>query len=214
MFRIILVTGMLLLGSNAWSGAYFVCTGADGKKTFQDKPCPGQGVDMPKSVDDQQQVLAEKKEYQSKPVKKNQWVFNQTFDDMTGTKTCGMVLGPIYMGYIQQKISTAQFILVKLDGVITAGFRSAGSSPILHNDILGLGVKIGDNDFIPVSIKFGQTSIGFSALETKKIIDEISTSEFLRVRLRYWPYDTSYDSSSYPYTGFAAAYEQMMACDS
>ncbi len=52
MFRIILVSGMLLLRSNAWSGAYYVCTDTDGKKTFQDKPCSEQGS-----------VSSEKREY-------------------------------------------------------------------------------------------------------------------------------------------------------
>lgn len=212
MFRIILVTGMLLLGSNAWSGAYFVCTGADGKKTFQDKPCPGQGVDMPKSVDEQQQVLAEKKEYQSKPVKKNQWVFNQTSDDMTDTQSCGMRLGPIRIGYVNGKFTSVNLIIVNTGDMMALAVHTTSDHPLFHNDISGLGMKIGEYEFSPFSMKYGQSSIGFLPQETNQIVEELKNSAALRLRLRYWPYDTRYDSDPYSYIGFQAAYEKLLEC--
>lgn len=38
----------MLLAPSAWAGSYYACTGPDGKKSFQDKPCPDSHTEQTK----------------------------------------------------------------------------------------------------------------------------------------------------------------------
>lgn len=200
---------LLLFFSGGATAEIYKCT-KDGKTSFSDKPCTGEQVIITQQIEEKMPP---------KPAESanSSWKFHRSTDEMTGKNIC---------------LAVSPNIIVGVEGrdILAATLRVTGSSlgPIVglkserlfkehpksfHNDIDGLGIKIGDNAFIPFDEKSGSSVLGFSSEKSRQIVEQLATGNTFRLRLRYWPYEKTYDSTPQENTSFAAVFEQVKECD-
>ena len=178
----------------------------NGQTIFSDRPC-GQAAEKV-------EIKNEKKRASSSTSK---WEVLRAEDEMTGRTTCVAKSPNIYMGKEGSNFLFASLRVVTLNSGFVVGARSEvgfDSRPAsIHNDISGLGVKVGDFGFQEFDVKQGSYVVGFDPDTSARIVEELKQSEHFRVRLRYWPYQETYDSSETTTQGLADALEDLRACD-
>lgn len=191
---------LMMFAPGAWAGAYYVCTDANGKKAFQDTPCGSE--------------VAQEKKYAKTAamVSADAWYFSETSDPLTGQNKCSLTLSPVSMGLRNGELISVMVMMVKVDGEIALAVRTIGNHPLIHNDFTGLGMKVGNYEFRPFTVRYGQESVGYYATETDRVMTELSGSDSLQLRLRFWPYQQTMDSTAMAYKGFERGFSQLQAC--
>lgn len=180
------------------------CTGPDGKVVFQDAPC-GVSSQKAETVKTWDNNLAGR-------ARQGRWEFRRSVDDMTGKTGC-LVISPVTSP--EPKGRDYKFMPVHLVIVVSAsgstfGVRTSTDKDLFHNDIDGMGVKLDNLPFVPLDVKPGQHVVGSS--QGAQIVEALPKAKNLRLRLRFWPYDTLHDTMVIDTGGFGVAFGLAKQC--
>lgn len=147
---------------------------------------------------------------------KDQWTFARHSDDMTGKSACMAISPKIFVG---SRGNTFYFITLRVGrspaGPIVAikserGFADSPES--FHVEVAGLGVKVGSGEFLPVTARVGSDILGFTGPVAEEIVGQLSAAKTFRARVRFWPYEQTYDSEPVTTDGFGVAHELAEKC--
>ena len=201
----LIAIALLTLASNTWAGSYYSCTDANGKKSFQAMPCDGMSVDT---------GAVEIQESNKSGNRTNvlRWAFKQSTDSMTGIESCSASMR-FYVGMIRNDFVFARMALIKFEGQIYLAVATEQQHPLVHNNISGLGIKVGENNFQEFNLKIGQNNLGYDPSISNLIISQLSASTEAQVRLRFWPYDQTYDTPVIKYSDLNSALAKLEACE-
>lgn len=196
----LLLAALVLATTAAPAWALNKCKGPDGRVTYSDAPCPAT------------QQAQEVKVWDSNlggRARGGSWEFRRSKDEMTGKTAC-LIISPVTSPAPKQG-SDFKFIPAHL--VIsgeTFAVRTSTDKDLFPNDLSGMGVKLDNLDFVPLDVKGGQHVVGTS--QSAKILEALPKSRDVRLRLRFWPYDTLYDTLPISTSGYANAAERAKQC--
>lgn len=197
-----LLAALLLSSSPAW--ALHKCKGPDGRVTYSDTHCrTGQEAQDVKVWDSRLSGRS----------KSGAWEFRRSKDEMTGKTAC-LILSPVTSPDPTKsqdvKFLPAHLVIDVAASGNTFAVRTSTDKDLFHNDLSGMGVKLDNLEFVPLNVKGGQHVVGSS--QGDKILEALPKARDLRLRLRFWPYDTLYDTLPIHTAGYAAAAEQAHQC--
>lgn len=208
MRSLILLASAAIVSHAAWGANK--CTSASGKVTYQDAPCVGASTAAAVEIQPSQRDLEQRA--------KDQWQFSKVRDSMTGKITCIAVsptvaetLGP---GYRNTAYLTLQ-LAVDADtsaAIFTVRTKQEYSSVIFHNNLSGLGAKIGPSTFLPLTKKLGQHVLAFDKALPPELLQELASAKESRLRVRFWPYDQIHDTLPISMSGSKQAILQALRC--
>lgn len=144
------------------------------------------------------------------------WTFINHTDEMTGEQSCFAKSPNFYLG---RQGNDWLFASLRVGGteekplVILRSESSFDPKPTsIHNDIEGLGLKV-DGRFFEVSASSGSYIAGFNYKQSAKILEKLNNSSGFRARLRFWPYEQTYDSEKKGLQGFRSAFRKASRCN-
>lgn len=179
------------------------CTMADGKVVFQDAPCDTKAK-REETVRSAPAVTG---------ITKAGWIFERGADAMTGQVSCVALSPATYIAGRTHRDLTAVRVLVMAQqgGRFLAMVRIDGRRDgLFHNDLSGMGLKTDPGEFHDISVKVGQQLVGFTNSAT--VIDSMLLAKSMRLRLRFWPYDSLVDSPPISTAGITQAVAQAAEC--
>lgn len=202
----LLVICLVAVGVSVQAGSIHKCTDTNGRVTFQERPCASVDVKSEVVVSDRQQPAQASRGLSIK------WKFEDSVDGMTGLRSCSMVADSFFIGTSGNQIVSVYPAIVSAAGEFAVAFKVSGQRTLVHNNINGLGLRVGEADFQPFTQRYGQSAVGFDPASSRAVIVQLKESDTLRVRMRFWPYDQTHDSQPVRHTGFGVAYNQMLSC--
>jgi len=177
-----------------------------GQTMFSDKPC-GQAAE--KLDIGRKKAKAERE--------KAGWEVVRNADEMTDTTSCVAMSPKLYLGANGADVLFATLRITAAGNEFVAGIRSEGignvRAPAIHNNIDGLGMKVGEFEFREFQLSHGSYFVGFEPRTSSQIVEELRQADYFKARLRYWPHDETYDSGEMTTRGFSEALEEMQACE-
>lgn len=178
------------------------CTGADGKIVFQDAAC-GAGSAKAEFVRSDPAVSA---------IAKETWVFRKNRDEMTGDRSCAAYSPELkFRGRTYSENDSAQVVIMATkDNKFLAAVRLVSGQRIFHNDMAGTGLKTEPGSFHATPFKLGQKSAAF--FSNANAIDSMLLAKSIRLRVRFWPYDTLADSDPVSTVGLPQAVSLAADC--
>ena len=198
----LVLAALALLCAPAW--AQYKCTGAGGRVTYSDVPCPST------------QKKEEVKMWDSNLGGRAQargWEFRRGKDDMTGKTSC-LIISPVTTPEPKKggdfKFAPVHLVVVVSGADATFAVRTSTDKDLFHNDLSGMGVKLDNMDFMPLDVKGGQHVVGSSA--GAKILEALPKAKSVRLRVRFWPHDALHDTMPISTAGYAAARERGAQC--
>lgn len=179
------------------------CTDKSGKVTYQAAACDGG------STSNQIQVTPDPK------MSPGSWEFSQQKDPMTGNKTC-FATSPVTLTNWQGRGSKFAHVVIQLAATIDSQSLTVrsfnGSEGLFHNNISGLGIRVDQQDFVPLTRKIGSHGLGFTGSDEGKVLGQLVQGKEVRLRLRFWPWDKIEDTSAITLNGFRQASVAMNRC--
>lgn len=213
--RYLFIFFLFFISTNSYAEIY-ECKDSKGSTSYQDHSCDGKikesGLDSAQTTE-QSSISSG----QVKTTENNKWEIFDQVDEMTNRKQC-VIESPI--AYVGVQGSDLLIVSIKItatdEGKFIAALYSkaisADNAPSFHNDIYGLGIKIDKNNFIEADTKLGQHSIGFSFEKTEMIISEMTQGSSASFRVRFWPYDKTFDGHGIPLWDFNRALHSLKTC--
>lgn len=187
------------------------CTLADGKIVYQDAPCDSSAKSSEPIKTWENTPAAST--YRA-PRENNAWQFLRRRDDMTGELTCGafspdrmLPSGPGFDRYASLYLS----VIVGRSGEFV-GLVSTNERDSFHNALSGSGLKLDNGPFVPLTVKANSTVLSVQPGQHAVLVDQLKSAASVRVRVRFWPYDTLRDSPPIPMAGFAVALNKAREC--
>lgn len=202
--RKVMVASAILMAAGGASAQLNKCTGPDGKVTYSDAPC-STSAKKADSVKVWDSNLSGRSQAGS-------WEFRRSKDDMTGQLSC-MVISPVTSPDPKGrdfKFLPAHLVIVVTPEKDVFGVRTSTDKDLFHNDLSGMGVKLDNAAFTPLDIKGGQHVV--CSTQGPKILEALPKAKSIRLRLRFWPYDTLYDTLPINAAGFNSAHNQAKQC--
>jgi hypothetical protein len=185
------------------SAAVYKCQ-SGGQTVFSDRPCGASAEKV--------EIRGEKKRQQ----RKNEWEVIRSTDEMTGKAACVAKSPNTYMGKEGSEFLFASLRVMPFESGFIVGARSEqgfDSRPAsLHTNIDGLGVRAGEFGFKEFSVKQGSYVVGLAPEASTQLVEELRQSEHFRIRLRYWPYQETFDSPEVTTDGLVEALQEVQEC--
>jgi|SRR5690554_112390 len=199
------IIAMLMFVSCASSASVYRCQ-EDGKTTFSDRPC---GITSEK--------IEIKGAANGSSRNAGTWEFIRQRDELRNELICVAKSPNFYLGawgsdflFASLRISgSEQQPLVILNSESPLSERAKS----FHNDISGLGIKIGEFPFIHVDKSINSYILSFSLADGKNIVEQLRASSSFQARLRFWPYPDTYDGNQVDVRGMQAAVSQAFSCE-
>lgn len=201
---------ILLFTSQYSFSAIYECKDSNGNTSYQDHSCKKneKGSEIgPPSVNS---PLVDAKE---------NWTIIDQVDDMTNQRSCVIESPSAYLGRQGSDFlfATIRVTITNTDQFVVALYSSVPLSddmkpPSFHNDIYGLGLKIDNNQFIEVDLKINSRVIGFNSEKSNKIVSEILKGNKASIRVRFWPYDETFDGRNISLWDFQRALDALKTC--
>jgi hypothetical protein len=192
------LTICILFAASAAHSQVYKCT-ADGVTTYSQTPCSSSAevVDVPSTA----------------PRRKGDaWQAITIDDDMTGNRTCfAQSTGMAF--FVGSDLVIANLRIGVINGKDLAVIYTPDGSgkPSLHNEIDGLGLKVEEHAFLPVSSKTDNLLV-LNPLDSATAIEQLSAAKSFRVRVRFWPYKQTFDSAPSTTAGLSAALDEARRC--
>lgn len=197
-----LITAALLAALCAPAWAVNKCTGPDGKVAFQDAPCgnASKAAEQVKTWENRGRPSGDS------------WVFSRRKDDMTGAITCFAVSPAAFVGTPRKYIDAHLQVALAGDLRLLTVRLSPSGSDLFHNNLGGMGIKIDDNAFAAITRKIGQHAVGFTPADESQLLDQMQTARQVKMRVRFWPWDSLHDSAALSLQGFRQAFALAQEC--
>ena len=203
------VIAMLSIIPLSVSAAVYKCERTDGTTSYQGMPCStkeksiktpiGNSSDKNK-IDDLWELITNK-------------------DKMTDENTCIIQSPMFFVGSQGNDLIFSRLRITKdnngnpIVGIyidpVTGGELTTVS---FHNDIHGLGARVDKNEFVEATLKATQNVLAFDLENSKKLIGQLKTGEYIATRLRFWPYDKTYDTTPQSLSDFNRAFRLLNDC--
>lgn len=210
--RIIFLIFFTLISAQIKAQIY-ECKDSKGNVSFQDMAC---------TTDKKQKKLEpEVKAEENYKIADEQWALSKSFDLMTEMTAC-VIQSPL--SFVGSHNSDLLFVRVRVaitkEGYYVVGLYSDDplakedtSIPLFHNNIDGVGIKVEPNGFIDADQRYGDRVIGFSLEKSSLIVNQLNSGKFINVRVRYWPYEKTYDGYAISLKGFNSALDDLKKCE-
>lgn len=86
-------------------------------------------------------------------------------------------------------------------------------APFFHTNIKDLGIKVGEQDFLPVDKRIGNhIALSFTPEKAAQIVEQLRHSRGYRLRLRFWPKPSPHNSPPMSLEGFRSAFARVNDC--
>jgi len=202
-----LYAAVFILLSQQTGAAVYKCTSESGAVSFQGMPCA------------KQEKAEEIKVNVSSSNRIEEWELITRIDRIKKEKNCVIQSPTAYLGrqsgdFLFARVRT----VLDADGKYVVGIYSDESfgkdGNIFHNDISGLGIRVDDNDFVPVSVNANQHVLAFDHEASDALVHEFENGKKMSFRVRYWPYDETFDGVDVPLDTFPRALRQLKECES
>lgn len=174
------------------SMAAYRCVSPDGRTAFQELPCASQDRSAPVPV---QTGRAGR-----------DWNFLKLKDDMTGRVQC-TVESPSFPVAVDQhsRVKSVYFQAVWVGVSPSLVVRSSTTDSTFHIDYAGTGLRVNRGNFVGFEMRPKSGMLAFTDATSGKLIEQMKLGGAVRTRLRFWPYDTAYDSEELSLQGFKQA---------
>jgi hypothetical protein len=189
------------------NGTVYKCE-KNGSTNYSDKPCG----------DNAERLDIETSKSKRDSGASKLWEFIDHADDLTGDRICVAKSPNFYLG---RSGNDWLFASLRVGGtrsqplVILNSERSFDERPTsFHNDIDGLGIRVGESPFVSVNKKINSYILAFSPSDGERIVADLMSFGTFQARLRFWPYDQSYDSPVEKTLGLKDALEKVYECGS
>jgi hypothetical protein len=196
------IAAMAFAMSPTW--AINKCTGPGGAVVYQDAPCT--------PTASRSETVKSAAAMNAPPSKG--WAYHRSVDNMTGSVTCFAESPVTYMQYAPARLDLAPVVMqVEIlpgERVSVRVVAVGGAAPGFHADRSGMGVKAEPGGFYTVGIRGGQKVAG--ADDSGALTEALLSSQSIRIRAKFWPYDTLRDSPEIPMMGFKQAVAQAGVC--
>lgn len=194
---------MLVASANAV--AVTKCTGADGRVVYQEMPCAASQESRSIAVAPSQEALDKR------------WRFVRQKDPMTGLATCFAISPTAHSWRSVAGAYTRVFAQVAMTPA-TADLQfsvqiSNEPKTSFHIKVDGLGLRVDDKPFIPLSRKLGSSALSVERDRQPELLGSIRDAKVLRLRLRYWPYEQAHDAEDIPMAGAFEVVRRAMSCE-
>lgn len=176
------------------------CTSPDGKVTYQRGSCPpGNAISV---------------ERFDTPSETNGlgWTFSRVTDPMTNEVTCNAQSAEFFIP-AKRSYERAQLIVMMTkaaEPLILVSTLKAGT--IFHHDIRQTGLKVGDAGMLFFGSRPTQTLLAMPIGTGIPITDSMQRYQSARIRVRFWPWDETFDSAAIPLQGFKRAFALAKQC--
>lgn len=197
----LIIAFALIVPQVAFSAVY-KCTN-DGRTSFSDRPCG-----------ENQETLDIETNEKSKGSILERWNYTRSVDEMTDAVSCAVESPIDYFDGPPRNHMAGYLTIEGASQSPTVALRVARFGPggsILHNDLSGAGIRVGDT-FYPVIRGAGQKAAIFSQADSSEIIKSLLSGSSWRARARFWPYDSLYDTDPVSSAGFAVELEKFRSC--
>lgn len=130
---------------------------------------------------------------------------------MTGTSTCNAV-SPSFTIPSKHSYPSALIVVTVSTTGPSITVVSLDSNTIFHHNISGTGIKVGNGAMRQFAARPTQTTLVAPPSEAQALIGEMLYAGSARLRVRYWPWDNTYDSPDIQLQGFKQAYTLATKC--
>jgi len=205
-----ILTVLFLFLFTQYAFAIYKCEDNSGKITYKEAPCGNeQKSENIKIANPSTNIIQSTNN-------NNQWRFSKEKDPMTGETTCFALSPTAYLVWGRGYHNSAQVYLQiavpvgKISGILTVRNRTSEQS--FHNKLDGMGIKIGDQPFTPLTRRFSTNALGFPTGLPSEILGQFEKSNSFRMRLRFWPYEDLLDTEKISLVGVKDTVLRAMAC--
>lgn len=200
----------LIVVSLPTTASVYKCESPDGSLEYQGTPCD----------ENEKTTIIEQQASQSVSASEGPWELISRIDPMTDKKACIIESPSNFLGEqgndflfarVRMKLTPSGNYIV---GIYTENPLSTtnvnGAS--FHYDINGLGLRVDSNHFIPVASKASDYVLGFSPQDSDILASEFLNGRVIKLRVRYWPYDKTYDGRGISLSSYRQALQQLHIC--
>lgn len=202
------------LFSKSFANVY-QCVDSSGSTTFRDTPCPSvekktvieQDIVYPQYNKDAIQPIP----FESKKVIEDpSWDSSFVNDDLTGESHCILFSKPIKVQISPKSFDSTELdIRITQDGLVLI---KSGLDGVFSNETRRLGFKVGKNDFVEISDKSGARTLFFDKEKSSLLIKQMKSSNKIRGRVAFFPYEETNVDFEIPMTDFLYANELFEQC--
>jgi hypothetical protein len=83
---------------------------------------------------------------------------------------------------------------------------------LFHTDLSSMGAKIDANEFLPITRSINQHAVRLSSVAQGQLIGQLEGARSIKLRLRFWPYNTLRDSDALSTDGMKQRLAVAQAC--
>ena len=191
------------------SAAVYKCERPDGTMSYQGAPCSTKEKSIKTPIGNSS----------GKNKINDLWELITNKDKMTDENTC-IIQSPIFFVGNQGNDFIFSRLRITKDnngkpivGIYIDPVTGGGESTVsFHNDIHGLGARVDKNEFVKATLKATQNVLAFDLESSEKLTEQLKTGEYIATRLRFWPYDKTYDTIPQPLSDFNRAFRLLNDC--
>lgn len=177
------------------------CTAPDGRVTKQKGSCPpGHKIEVDRYDSPTPSAVG------------GDWSFTRYTDPMTNATTCVATSPTFTIPAKRTYPSAALVVAYSKPDTPTLFLRIASKGEIFHHNTTGTGLKAGDLPMLPFENRPTQTMLTVSPGTDAAMADTLLQAKTARARVRFWPWDDTYDSPEIPLSGYRQALSLAKSC--
>lgn len=189
--------------------AVYKCERPDGTMSYQGTPCSTKekSIKTPIGNSSAQDKI------------NDLWTLVTNKDKMTDENTCIIQSPLFFVGSQGNDLIFSRIRLTKdnngnpIVGIYIPPVPGTELSPVsFHNDTNGLGARVDKNEFVKATVKATQNVLAFDLESSKILTEQLKTGEYIATRLRFWPYDKTYDTIPQSLSDFNRAFRLLNDC--
>lgn len=189
--------------------AVYKCERPDGTMSYQGTPCATKEKSIKTPIGNST----------GKNKINNTWELITNKDKMTDENTCIIQSPLFFVGSQGNDLIFSRLRLTKdnnenpIVGIYIDPVTGTELSAVsFHNDIHGLGARVDKNEFVKATVKASQNVLAFDLESSEKLTEQLKTGDYIATRLRFWPYDKTYDTIPQSLSDFNRAFRLLSDC--
>jgi hypothetical protein len=189
--------------------AVYKCERPDGTMSYQGIPCATKEKSIKTPIGNST----------GKNKINNTWELITNKDKMTDENTCIIQSPLFFVGSQGNDLIFSRLRLTKdnnenpIVGIYIDPVTGTELSAVsFHNDIHGLGARVDKNEFVKATVKASQNVLAFDLESSEKLTEQLKTGDYIATRLRFWPYDKTYDTIPQSLSDFNRAFRLLNDC--
>lgn len=169
------------------------CTDTAGKVSYQRGSCPpGNKIEIVRN----DALPSQKRE---------EWTFLRSVDSMTNAVSCVAHSPDFYIPAKREYVTARLAVLIDNSGAPIVMLHTKDNNSVFHHNIGGTGLKIGQREMAPFGSRPTQTVLALPKGLDGPAVDMMHISDVARARVRFWPWDETFDSHKISLQNFKQA---------